>query len=133
MKFNKLNKKAELLHETIIFVVLNVTFLTIMIVFIYLQGNSIHLKEEAIAKRVALLIDVARPGTELNLNLEDFSKRLKKEGVLERDSIKIDEERNLIIVRGSKKSFFEYGYFNDGVKIASNFYNGKLNLKVVGK
>ena len=107
------NKKGQILQENVIFIVLNVAFFSIIILFLYMQGSSVHLKEEETAKQIALLIDASKPGTEIQVNLKDFFEKAGKEGVNEGKSVEIDNTKNLVIVRGSKDSFYEYSYFND--------------------
>ncbi|MDP3026934.1 MAG: hypothetical protein Q8N63_04445 [Nanoarchaeota archaeon] len=108
-----MNKKADILHEHVIFIVLNVVFFSIMLLFIYIQGSSVHLTEEETAKQIALLIDAVKPGTTIEINLKDLFAKAEKEGISKENSIKIDNDKNLVIVQGSKKSFYEYSYFND--------------------
>ena len=127
-----MNKRAEILHEHIIFLVLNVVFFSVMVLFIYLQASSVHLLEEETAKGIALLIDVAKPGTEeVSINLKDFFEKAEKNGVNRLNSIEINKEMNLVIVRGSKKSFFEYGYFNDGIEFVYSVKGDYFELKRV--
>ncbi len=108
------NKKASgFLSEHIVFIILNVVFFSVMVLFIYIQGNSVHLLEEETAKQVALLVDVAKPGTEIQLNLKELFDRARKDNLDKRDAFKIDKNRNVVIIKGSEKSFYEYSYFND--------------------
>jgi len=103
-----------------------------MVLFIYLQASSVHLLEEETAKGIALLIDVAKPGTEeVSINLKDFFEKAEKNGVNRLNSIEINKEMNLVIVRGSKKSFFEYGYFNDGIEFVYSVKGDYFELKRV--
>lgn len=117
-----MNKKADILHEHVIFIVLNVIFFSIMLLFIYIQGSSVHLMEEETAKQIALLIDAARPETTIDaamsettieINLKNLFAKAEKEGISNNDVVTIDNDKNLVIIRGSKKSFYEYSYFND--------------------
>jgi len=121
------NKKAEILTENIVFIVLNVTFFSVMILFVYLQGSSVHLKEEETAKQIALLIDAAKPQTTIEINLGNFFAKAEKEGVSKENSIRIDNDNNLVIVRGSEKSFYEYSYFNN-VNVEYNLKENELIL-----
>tara|TARA_Y100000310_G_C20499318_1_gene723135 strand:- start:39 stop:443 length:405 start_codon:yes stop_codon:yes gene_type:complete len=121
MKLRRLNKKANILQENLVFIILNVVFLAAMLIFIYLQASSVHLLEEESAKKIALLIDASKPNTEIELNLKDFFEKAEKEGMKRDKVVEIDKTRNLVIVRGSKDSFFEYGYFNNiGVELNLN-------------
>ena len=107
------NKKADILHENIIFIILNVVFFSVMLIFIYLQGSSVHLSEEETAKQVALLIDASRPETVIEINLKDLFLESEKNGINREKVVEIDEDKNLVIVKASEDSFYEYGYFND--------------------
>ena len=49
-----MNKKANILTENLIFIILNLVFFASMVGFIYLQSSSIHLTEESTAKKIAL-------------------------------------------------------------------------------
>jgi len=107
------NKKAEILHENVIFIILTVVFFSIMLVFIYLQASSVHLAEEETAKQIALLIDASRPGTEIEINLEDLFLEAEKDGINKENVVEINEIKNLVTVRASEDSFYEYSYFNE--------------------
>lgn len=126
-----MNKKADILHEHVIFIVLNVVFFAIMLVFIYLQSSSVHLMEEETAKQIALLIDVAKPGTDIEINLNDFFEKAEKNGINRLNSIEIDKDKNLVIVRGNKDSFYEYGYFNEEVDFAYSPKGDYLVLSII--
>ena len=121
---------AELLKENLVFIILNVMFLSMMISFIYLQSSSVHLMEEENAKKIALLIDGSKPGTEIQINFKDFFEKAEEGGISKESSIKIDNEKNLVIIKGSKKSFYEYSYFND-VNVKYNFEGDFLILEIV--
>ena len=123
------SKKAGILHENIIFIILNLVFLTALIVFIYLQTSSVHLMEEENAKKIALMIDVLRPGTEIELELAEFFEKAEKEGTEREKSVVIDNEKNLVIVRGSEDSFYEYDFFND-LEVAYKIQGNKLLFAV---
>ncbi len=123
------NKKAEILHENIIFIILNVVFFSIMLVFIYLQGSSVHLSEEETAKQIALLIDASRPGTVMEINLEDLFLEAEKDGINKENVVEINEIKNLVTVRASEDSFYEYGYFND-VYVLNSIKGNYLVLEI---
>ena len=114
-----MNKKADILHEQVIFIVLNVVFFSVMLLFIYLQSSSVHLTEEETAKQVALIIDASRPETTIEINLKDFFETAEKNGVNKESSIQIDKDKNLVITKLSEDTFYEYSYFND-VQVANS-------------
>jgi len=124
------NKKGEMLHETVIFVILNIIFFVVMMLFINLQSSSIHLMEEEHAKQIALLIDSSRPDTNINVFMGEFFARAEKNKINRVNSVIIDNEKNLVIVKGSEDSSFEYGFFND-VNIKFDFKGDYLILEIV--
>ena len=71
-----MNKKAaiELTLEEIIFIVLNLAFFVIILLFIINNSNGRPVYEQAYAKQIALLIDEAKPGTIIFINMEDAVK-----------------------------------------------------------
>jgi hypothetical protein len=126
------NKKASLLYENVIFIVLNVVFLVMLILFIQMKGSSIAIAEEETAKQIVLLIDAAKPETHIEVDLKGFFEKAEGKGMKREKTIEIDKDRNLVIVRGSKDSFYEYSYFNDlnvKLKIGGDY----LVLDTVGK
>lgn len=107
------NKKAELLQEHVIFIVLNISFFIILLLFIYSQSSSIHPIEETTAKKIALIIDVAKPGTFIRINLHDFFEKSYNNGIEKRFALKIDPNKNIVIISGDEESYYEYSYFNN--------------------
>ena len=125
-----MNKKGDLLHENLIFIVLNVIFFVMMILFIQMKGSAIHIAEQETAKQIALVIDSAKPGTEIEINLADFFEKADGKGMSREKTIRIDNEKNIVVVRGSSDTSYEYSYFND-VNIKFNFKDDYLILEVV--
>ena len=121
------NKRGNILTENVIFIILNLVFFASMVGFLYIQSSDVHLVEEVTAKKIALLIDASKPGTDLVVDLSYFSDETKDYG----GRIEIDKVRKVVSVKGAEDSFFEYGYFND-VVVADSFENGILTLKIKG-
>jgi len=67
--------------------------------------------EQSYAKNIALLIDSAKPVTEIKLNMEDAFALAEKNGVKSEDIVKINE--NVVTVRLSDKGGYQYSFFND--------------------
>ncbi len=109
-------KKGEILLENIIFIVLNLVFLGILVLFLINQGSGAVFLEKFYAKQVALLIDSSSPGTMMKINLERPMKTAEKNGIDFKDIIKI--EGNEVVVSLKDKSSYRYSFFND-VKINS--------------
>ena len=127
-----MNKKGEILHEHIIFIILNVVFFSMMLVFIYLQSSSIHLNEEEMAKQIALLIDASRLDTTITLDLGDLFEEAEKNGVNRENVVEIDDENHLVKVRADEDSFYEYSYFND-VHVLDSVKGDEFTLEIKKK
>ncbi len=111
------DKKGELLVGNIIFIILNLMFLTILFLFITQQGSGLTLLEQSYAKQIALVFDSAKPGMTVFLDFEEgFNKIEENIGVnyqLEK-VIKINE--NIVTVKldnSSKRKGYSYAFFNN--------------------
>ena len=107
--FNK-NRKGTILVENIIFIVLNLLFLTILIFFIVSKVGGAAVLEEKYAKQIALIIDSAKPGMEIHLNMEDAIKKASDENWNEK-IVSIDG--NIVTVKLREKGGYSYSFFND--------------------
>lgn len=108
--FSKSNKtRGQILAENIIFIVLNLVFLSVLILFIYSKTGSEAILEEKYAKQIALIIDSARPGMEILLNMEDAI-AAKSNGFNE--SI-VRVVGNTVTVKLREKGGYSYSFFND--------------------
>ena len=121
----KRGKKANILTENVIFLVLNLLFLSLLMVFLLRQGGGIIVLEQSYAKEIALIIDSARPGETLFLNMDDAMKKAEKIGEVEKnETVKIN--KNIVTVRLSEKSGYSYSFFNAPPK---NYYFDSLQDK----
>ena len=107
----KKNKSGTILIENVIFIVLNILFLVILILFLYRQGNGAIVLEQSYAKNIALLIDSAKPITEMKLNMEDAFTLAQKNGIKPEDIVKITG--NIVTVKLSDNGGYKYSFFNN--------------------
>jgi len=105
------NKRGEILIESVIFIILNLAFLTILVLFLVKQGASGALLEDAYSKQIALIIDSAVPGMSIEINLEEGFKLAEENGILLEDIVQI--EKNIVRVKLSEKGGKEYSFFNN--------------------
>lgn len=105
------NKNGELLVENVVFIILNLVFLTILILFLLRQGTGAAFMEEAYSKQIALLIDSAKPGMVMEINLEKGLGLAKKEGIDFKDVVTING--NYVLVKLAEKGGHKYHFFND--------------------
>jgi len=105
-----MNKKGNLLTENVIFIVLNLIFLSILIGFIFLQGAGKVVIEQNYAKQIALLIDSSEPGTDIILNVRSLVDE-KDKNFPWRELIKVSG--NTVFVKLSEDSRARYDFFSD--------------------
>ncbi len=122
-------KKGSILTENVIFIILNLAFLAILLLFVFLKSSPTHVLEETTAKQIALLIDASKPDTEIKLNVKEAIGRAKSNGVEDREAIEIDGNNNLVIVKLSEKSYYDYCFFND-VDVAYSIVGDYLEMNV---
>jgi hypothetical protein len=118
-------KKATILPENVIFIILNVLFLAILIIFITKQGSGVINLEESYAKQICLLIDSAEPVSVIKLNMEKARKVSEKNNVAFENIIKINEGENIVTVRLSSDSGYSYSFFKNVDVVA--FPDGEVN------
>lgn len=105
------NRKGAILVENVIFIVLNILFITILALFLFRQGNGAVVLEQSYAKNIAFLIDSAKPVMEIKLNMEDAIELAEKNGINRDDIVKISG--NIVLVRLSEKGGYQYSFFNN--------------------
>jgi len=116
----KISKRGNILTENIIFLVLNLLFVMILILFIFSRMGSATVLEERYAKQIALSLDSAEPGMRIHIGMEKAINKAKKELGEESldDLVKING--NLVTVRLQEGSGYTYSFFND-VDVASPY------------
>jgi len=119
-------KKGQILTENVIFIILNLIFLTILVLFIYSKSGGEAVLEEKYAKQIALIIDGARPGMTIVLNMEDaIAKANDKFDLTKVVSI----SGNTVTVKLREKGGYSYEFFND-VDVSINPNIGANQIKI---
>lgn len=104
-------KRGAILAENIVFIVLNLIFLSIIILFLFRQGSGAIILEQSYAKQIALLLDSAKPVMQINFDMSKAKKLSEKNGINFNDIVKINA--NVVSVKLSEKSGYSYSFFND--------------------
>ena len=109
----KKNKKgsSNILLENIIFLVLNLLFFSMIILFLLKQGSGAIVLEQSYAKNIALLIDSGKPAMEMKLNMEDAFNLAEENGISRDYIVKIDG--NIVTVKLSSDGGYQYSFFNN--------------------
>lgn len=112
-KIKNSKKRGTILMENVVFIILNLLFIMILVIFISKQGQGAILLEESYAKQIALLIDSAKPEMTIILNMENAKELSGKNEVSFSEVVRVDKENNLVIVKLSSDGGYSYGFFND--------------------
>ncbi len=106
-----MKKRGEILIENVLFIVLNIIFVSILIFFLFKQGSGAVLLEQTYSKQIALMIDSAKPSMEIKLNMEKAQK-VAEENELDFNEV-VSITGNVVKVKLSQKGSYEYSFFND--------------------
>ncbi|MFH1710876.1 MAG: hypothetical protein ABH840_01030 [Nanoarchaeota archaeon] len=122
---------VDLMSSVVIFILLNVLFFSVMFAFVYISGSKARIYEQAYSKQIALIIDEAKPGTNITLDLSKIYEVARKEKRFDKMII-LDTENNLIEVRlQNSEEGYKTKYFSSAnIKILENRYEEKLLIYV---
>lgn len=102
--------KRGILVGTIIFIVLNIVFFSMLFYFVYDSVSGIRVKEKMLAKEVAMFINSAEPGTFIELNIQDYKKLADKNKI--EDFIRV-KDGSVWVALAAGRTGFSYPYFSD--------------------
>ncbi len=132
-----MKKRGTILIENLVFIILNLLFLSILVVFLLKQGSGAIVLEETYSKGIAMLIDSAKPGMTLQLNMEKGLKLADKNGIDFNSAVRITG--NIVQVKLSERGGYSYAFFND-VSVSSSAlkdnrgeYTGMVKFVIAGK
>lgn len=111
----RVNKRGTILVENIIFIVLNLIFLTILILFIARQGEGAIVLEEAYAKEIAMVINSAKPEMTLRFDMKEGFELAEKNGVGKKDIVRISGNIVRVRLTNVEGGGYSYSFFNDVV------------------
>lgn len=115
-----MKKKGNILTENIIFIILNLAFIGIIVLFISLKTGDAAVLEEVYAKQIAMMIDAAKPGMIISLDMKEGVEKLEKEKNKKIDELTKEEIESIVKVQGNivsvslrKDKSYSYSFFND--------------------
>ena len=109
----KISKKGNILTENIIFIVLNLIFLTILILFLFSRMGGGVVLEEKYSKQITLVLDSAKPGMRIHIDMEDAIEEAKKELGEDKIGDLVVIKGNIVTVRLQEGVGYSYSFFND--------------------
>ncbi len=107
----RLRKKGQILVENVMFLVLNLIFLSILILFVYSKSGGDAILEEKYAKQIALIIDSAKPEMEIHLNMEDAFREADKNNFDKKNIVSVSGNTVTVKLRG--EGGYSYEFFNN--------------------
>ena len=124
-------RKGNILTENVIFIILNLVFFAILLVFLMSKAGNPALLEEKYAKQIALTIDAAKPGMIIHLNMGDAINAAKSNNVPPSQAVKISG--NIVTVKLQQDgNGYSYSFFNNvNVKAIFDTTNGQEYYFVV--
>ena len=109
---NVKGKKGEtIVLEATIFILLNLAFFVIMLLFVNSSGNRDFVYEQTYAKEIALMIDNSKPEMSLLLDISELVDIAKENKKNISEIIKLDKIENKIFVSLSGERGYSYKYF----------------------
>lgn len=114
MRIKKNKRGIDVLSSTLVFLLLNVVFFAIMFGFVARAGSGATVVEQVYAKQIALIIDQAKPGTSINMNIEEIYELADKNKFSRQNIIKIDNEKNQVYVQVDEGKGYSYNFFSSG-------------------
>lgn len=125
-----MKRRGNILIENVIFIILNVAFLSILILFVFSRAGNEAVLEERYAKQIALMIDYSSPGMRIVFPMLDAVEKAEK-NFLDRDINKIVSiHENIVSVKLRDRGGYSYSFFND-VEVSGYFLeNGYYNLLI---
>jgi hypothetical protein len=112
-----MKKRGTILVENIVFIILNVLFLSVLVIFLLKQGSGAIVLEQAYSKQITMLIDSAKPVMVIKLDMEKGKNIADDRGIEFSNVVKI--KGNEVSVRLSEKGGYTYSFFNDVLVTAS--------------
>lgn len=127
----KFNRKGNILTGNIVFLILNLVFISILIVFVFTKMGGAAVLEEKYSKQIALMIDSARENMVIELEMGDAFKIAEKENIALENVVVI--EGNVVTVNLRDKGGYSYSFFNDlDFDGESNYYLLERESEKVG-
>jgi len=110
----KISKKgsSKLVLSQIIYIILVIIFSVVMIAYVVRSGNQSAVKEEVYAKQIALSIDKAKPGTEIDINLNELNK-IAQSNKYNGKIINIDNQKNSVNIHLALGNGYTYRFFSE--------------------
>lgn len=127
--FSLSGKKGDSpIYSNIFFLILNLAFFGILLLFIYTSSTGALVYEQSYAKEIGLLLDNAQPGMKLTINMAD-ALAIAQKNKFNGEFVKIDTNTNEVIVKLSSSGGYTYKFFTN-YDVSSGFVGDKFVINV---
>lgn len=99
--------------ETLIFIVLNLIFFFIIMIFVYNAGTQSFIYEQSYAKQIALIVDNAEPDMAVMIKTDDLIPFLAKSNKPLDKVFSVNPSNNEVRVSLSSSGGYSYRYFSN--------------------
>jgi len=125
------NKKAvEMLMNNVIIIVIIAVFFAFMFLFVGRAGAQVTIAEQTYAKQIALLIDNAKIGTIIDLDISELKIISEKNRKELDNAIIINNQDGKVRVALTSKGGYEFEFFNNA-DILWSINENNLHMEVV--
>lgn len=129
-----IGKKGEsVLYENITYMVVNLLFFSMLFVFVAKAGSGSSAYEEVYARKIAMIVDMAKPGDTINLDISDMSKIAEKNKFSISNIVRFDNDKKEVLVRLGGGKGYSFGFFTDTNVISEVNTANKMLKLVMGK
>ncbi len=107
-----MNKKgSDILHSAVIFFVLNIVFFALILLFVsWTSGGTVAI-EKKYARQIALIIDQAKPGTNIDMEISELYEFADKNNFERMKTVKINDTENKVHVKVKEGEGHSYSFF----------------------
>ncbi len=116
-----MEKKGAVLAENIIFIVLNLIFISLLFLFLFNVSNQVSQLEEIYAKQTAMIIDSAKPGMVVFLDMSKGFEKVKKDWGEEHLGEIVQIRDNQVFIQLGPSREYNYSFFND-IKVNKPYF-----------
>lgn len=113
MRFNKKGATLDSLWDTVLHIIILGMFASFIFVFIHHQENGTAFWEDYYAKEIARVIDMAKPGDEINFDIHKATAVAKNNDFNFNSIVRFDNKKKEVIVKLSNFGETRFSYFND--------------------
>ncbi len=108
---NKKGAATDVIYPTVIFIIVNIIFISALLIFVFRSSGGVIVYEQAYAKQIALLIDSAEPVMEIKLNMKEGMELAEENKISFEDIVKIKD--NVVTVKLGERGGYSYSFISD--------------------